>query len=148
MARYRVAFTTTATAAGTPLVDVEAVASDRPRIREIGFFLNAATASNIGIGRSGNTPVPGAGTGTLGQAEEPGDPVATGKVWTAWATTAPTIPSAFMMKLALPATIGAGFVLTFPYGDGLIVNATNSLVLWNYGGGACSVLNGYIAWDE
>ena len=87
----------------------------------------AATASVFGLGRPaamGITPT----TPVTLLAEDTGDPVATVKTALAWATK-PTVPTAFLRRVSLPATIGAGMIWTFPFG--LIIPISFSIVVWN-----------------
>jgi hypothetical protein len=93
---------------------------------EIGINLGAATASLYGIGRAGNTPTQTAPV--LLQAEDPSKPAALTGCAVAWSV-APTVPAQHLRRVSLPATIGAGAILTFPRGLALAVSA--SLLLWN-----------------
>jgi hypothetical protein len=119
------------------------VATDKPRIVEIGVFLNAGTASSIQLIRPSNTPV--ASTSVLGQAEEVSDPAGTCNVDTAWST-APTISAPPLRRVLFPATAGAGLIWTFP--QGLTIPVSGWIVLWNFGAGAGSALSVYFVWDE
>lgn len=101
----------------------------RARVIELGFFLAAATASVIGLGRPqaiGITPT----SPVNFLPEDPNDVIASGVVQSAlaWATK-PTIPTAFLRRIALPATIGTGVIWAFP--EGLVVPVSSSLILWN-----------------
>jgi hypothetical protein len=146
MARYEAGFVTPAAAAGAAYATIHTAASQRARIREIGLFCNAATASSIQLIRPANTPV--ATTSVLGQALDPGDPASVTNCDTAWST-APTISANVpLRKITLPATIGAGVIWSWLPDQPLVINVSSWLVLWNFGAGAGSVLNGYIAWDE
>ncbi len=109
------------------------------------MFCNAATASSIGLIRPSNSPV--ATTSVLGLAENTADPASTVNIDTAWSTV-PTIGTSFLRKITLPATIGAGMLFQFPADKPLIVPVSSFLVLWNFGVGAGSVLNGYVKWME
>lgn len=101
----------------------------RFRIMEIGLFLAAATASTYGIGRPqaiGDTPTTPVDFGT----EDPNDVLAANALLSALAWgTGPTVPLKFKRRIALPATIGAGVIWTFP--TGLVIPASGSIVLWN-----------------
>jgi len=144
MARYSLGFSTPAAAAGAPYADLITAASERAYIREIGLFLNAATASSIGLIRA--SAVNTATSPVAGQAVDPADAAATATLGTAWSS-APTIGSNYLRKITLPAAIGNGIVWTFGERD-MIVPVSSALVLWNFGAGTGSVLNGYIVWDE
>jgi hypothetical protein len=101
----------------------------RAKIMEIGFFLGAATASTIGLGRPaaiGITPT----SPVDFLPEDPNDVLASGVVQSAlaWATP-PTIPTAFVRRISLPATVGVGVIWTFP--TGLVIPVSSGIVLWN-----------------
>ena len=103
----------------------------RARLLEIGITLAAATASTIALGRPaaiGITPT----TPVDFLSEDPNDVIATGVVQSAlaWATK-PTIPTAFIRRISLPATSGTGVLWIFP--TGLVIPINSSLVLWNLG---------------
>ncbi|MHA1481891.1 MAG: hypothetical protein ACTSQA_00450 [Candidatus Heimdallarchaeaceae archaeon] len=111
----------------------------RVKVIEIGLFLAAATASIIGLGRpavTGITPT----TPVDFLPEDPDDVIATGIAQSslAWGT-GPTVPTEFIRRIALPATIGTGVIWTFP--EGLIIPVSDSLVLWNLS--TNSVLDAY-----
>ena len=115
----------------------------RARVIELGFFLAAATATTIGLGRPqavGITPT----SPVDFLAEDPNDVLATGVVQSAvaWGT-GPTIPAAFLRRIALPATIGTGVIWTFP--EGLVIPVSSSLILWNLASN--SVLDAYAVID-
>ena len=111
----------------------------RARIVELGFFLAAATATTIGLGRPaaiGITPT----TPVDFLPEDPNDVLASGVIQSslAWGT-GPTIPAAFLRRIALPATIGTGVIWTFP--EGIVIPVSSSIILWNLA--ANSVLDAY-----
>lgn len=101
----------------------------RVKVLEIGFFLVAATASQIGLGRPAAIGItPTAPVDFL--VEDPNDVLASGVVQSAvaWGT-GPTVPTAFLRRISLPATVGSGIILTFP--RGITIPVSSSLVLWN-----------------
>ena len=111
----------------------------RVRLMEIGFFLVAATASIIGLGRPaaiGITPT----TPKNFVPYDSNDVIASGVIQSslAWGT-GPTVPADFLRRIALPATIGTGVIWTF--GDGIVIPVSKSLILWNLA--ANSVLDAY-----
>lgn len=115
----------------------------RARVLELGFFLAAATATTIGLGRPqaiGITPT----SPVDFLAEDPNDVLASGVVQSAvaWGT-GPTIPTAFLRRIALPATVGTGVIWTFP--EGLVIPVSSSLILWNLASN--SVLDAYAVID-
>jgi hypothetical protein len=144
MARYHCGFVTPAAAAGAAFADFRTSSTDRVHVLEIGLFLNAATASSITLARS--TTLGTTSTTVVPVAGEPGDPAATMVVGTAWSG-APASTAVPIRKITVPANIGAGVVWGFGYSD-LIIPVSASLLLFNFGAGAASVLNGYIVTDE
>jgi len=111
----------------------------RAKIVEIGFFLAAATASIIGLGRPAAKGITPTAPVDFVQ-EDPNDVLASGVVQSAvaWGT-GPTMPGDFLRRIALPATIGTGVIWTFP--EGLVIPISSSVVLWNLG--TNSVLDAY-----
>lgn len=146
MAVVHLGFTTPAAAAGAAYADLVATSTDRLRVREIGLFVNAATATSVGLIRSASL-----GTRTspsTGQQGDPAEPAATGTIAVAWSV-APTISGSplYLKKIVVPAAIGNGFIWTFGPND-LVVPVSAGLLLWNFGAGAGSISNGYIVWEE
>src|SRR5436190_907338 len=109
---------TTTTAAAW---DIKSASTNAPRIMELGVNMAAATASTYGIGRSGNTPTQT--SPVLLQAENPGDPAMVSGCAVAWSV-APTVPTQHFRRFAMPGTIGAGIIFTFPRGLALAVSAS------------------------
>lgn len=149
MSLYELGVTTVAPVTVANYMSMIATTAVRPRIREIGMFCNAATASSIGIGHPGNTAVP---TGTVvGQPIDVNDQTALAGCATTWST-APTVPTQFFRKIVLPATIGAGVVWVWNPGEELtlekVTTANGQLTWWNFGAGTASVLQAYVKWVE
>lgn len=116
--------------------------TDRATILEVGATLTAATASTYGIGRPaaiGITPT----TPVTWLAEDAGAPAGTVQTALAWGT-GPTVPANFFRRWNLPATIGAGFLFTFP--RGLIIAVSQELVLWNIA--TNGLVNCHVVGDE
>lgn len=126
MAIYSLALNTTVTTTGAAAWDVKASASNRPAVMEVSVNLGAATASTYGLGRAGNTPTQT--SPVLVQAEDPGDPAGVSGCAVAWSV-APTVPTAHLRRISLPATIGSGIIWTFP--RGLVLATSASLLVWN-----------------
>ncbi len=112
----------------------------RAKLVELGFFLAAATASVIGLGRPaaiGITPT----TPVDFLPEDPNDVIASGVIQSALAWgTGPTIPAAFLRRIALPATIGTGVIWQFEP-KGIVIPISSSIILWNLS--TASVLDAY-----
>ena len=145
MARYAAGFTTTATAAGAAIADLRTAAGERAYVREIGLFLNAATASSIGVYRPSTLGT--ASTSVTAVPVDPADAAATASVGTAWSVAPAISTNVPLRKAALPAAIGNGLIWQFSE-RGLVIPVSSSLLLWNYGAAANSVINGYFEWDE
>jgi hypothetical protein len=142
MAIYSLSLNTTVTTTGAAAMDIRASAANSPRIMEVGLNLGAATASTYGFGRSGNTPTQT--SPVLVQAENPNDPAGLTGCAVAWSV-APTVPTQFLRRMSLPATIGAGVIWTFP--RGLILAAAGTLLLWNLAANSAST-NAWVVVDE
>ena len=138
--RLNLAVRTTGAADASPAWEIRTgVTPGRVKVVELGLFLAAATASTIGLGRPaaiGGTPT----TPVDFLQEDPNDVLASGVIQSALAWgTPPTAPTAFLRRIALPATIGTGVIFSFP--EGLVIPVSSSIVLWNLG--ANSVLDAY-----
>jgi hypothetical protein len=148
VASYEIGFVTPAAAAGAAYCAFRAP-TRRSKLVEIGFALNAATASQVSLLRNTNASYAASTSTSVGQQDDTSDNAGTSLVDTAW-TAAPTVTAASRLRrVGLPATIGAAWCWVFA--DGLWVKAntaTDILVLWNEGAGAGSVLNGYCRWQE
>lgn len=128
MAIYSIAQRTTVTTIAAAAWELRSTSTNKPKVMEIGISLGAATASIYGVGRPaviGTTP-----TAPLTALDE-GDgngPAGLTTCAVAWGVV-PTVPVNFFRRVSLPATIGAGVIMTFPRGLGLPVSG--SIVLWN-----------------
>jgi hypothetical protein len=144
MALYELGVTTTGTASGAAAWEIRTSANVRARLMEIGFFLNAATASTIGLGRPAAIGVtPTSPVDFL--PEDPADTTVAAQVQSALAwTTGPTASTNFLRKIVLPATIGNGVIWTFP--RGIVIPVSSSIVLWNLA--LNSALSAYAVIDE
>ena len=97
-------------------------------LREIGVFLNAATASLFGLGRPaaiGVTPT----TPVTFLAMDLASPAGTVTSALAWGT-GPPVPAAFLRRAGLPGAIGNGIIWTFGPRE-LVIPVSGSIVLWN-----------------
>ena len=123
-------------------LEIRAGATNRPRLMEMGIWLNAATQSPIGLGRPqaiGITPT----SPVTVLAEDPAESTGLTQTALAWST-GPTVPLQFFRRVNIAAAIGAGVVLTFP--RGIVIAAAGSLVNWNIA--ATSVNDVHIVVDE
>lgn len=150
MALYEVGGLTTGTGSGAAALEIVAGTNSPMSLVELGFFLTAATATTLSLGRPGNTPAGGTSqvatlSSTLGSG---GTASLGGFILSGWST-APTAPSAgnTMRTIQLPANIGNGIIWSWDL-DELIIGPTrsNGLVLWNLA--ANSALRFYIKWRE
>ena len=142
MAIYSLANRTSNTTTGNDSLEIIASATGRPRLLELGVWLNAATQSPLGLGR------PGAKGGTPTSPlnllpEDPNDPTSGTTTALAWSVQ-PTQPTYFFRRMNIAGAIGAGCILTFPRGLGIAANV--SLVLWNIT--AVSVYDVHVVVDE
>ena len=122
--------------------EIRTTSSGKVTVQEIGISLVTAAATVIGIG----TPAAIGVTPTSPQTflrDDPTDQTAVTTAAVAWST-GPTVPANFVRRWSFPATIGSGIIFTFP--QGLVIPASNSLVLWNILGGA--TLDVYASIDE
>ncbi len=130
--KVHLAVRTTSGTAASAAWEIRAGATPgRFKLIEFGFTLAAATASIYGLGYPaaiGDTPT----TPVDLLATDPNDVIAAAVVQSAvaWGT-GPTVPTAYLRRISLPATIGAGIVWTPP--GGIVIPVSNSLVLWNIG---------------
>lgn len=128
MAIYSQGFNTTVVTTTVPSADIKASSTNSPKLMEYGLNLGAATASTYGLGRPGNDGSVAQTSPVLFQAENPADPAAQTGSAVAWGT-APTVPTIFLRRCYLPATIGAGIIWTFP--RGLTLPVSKGVVNWN-----------------
>lgn len=144
MAIYSQGQQTTVGTTTVPAFDIKASATNSPRLMELGFINGAATQCTYGIGRPANDGSVAQTSGLAVLAENPADPTGQTTTAVAW-TTAPTVPTTFLRRPFIPATIGAGIVFTFP--RGLIMQASRGIVLWNIAASS-AVMNVHVVVDE
>lgn len=148
MARYSWQFNGLAVAAaGAAIAWHRTTAAKDSRIWEIGIWQSGGTATTHTIGLGRPAAVSLTPTTITPQAEDASSAAAACTGQTA-ASTKPTAPTNFLRAMALPATLGAGIVWTFP--QGLVVpGGTAELVLWEIAqGGAAATFSGYFTYDE
>ena len=142
MAIFSLANRTSNVTIANPNLEIRAGASNRPRLLEMGIWLNAATQSPIGIGRPQAIGVTPTSPVTV-LAEDPAESAGLTQTALAWATP-PTVPLNFFRRVNIAAAIGAAVILTFP--RGIVIAAGGSLVNWNIA--ATSVNDVHIVVDE
>lgn len=143
MARYSIGVTKTTGAAAGLITQLRTGTSRDIRVFEIGLFVNSGIASTVGLIRPsavGATFISSA----VGAAEDSASIAGVSVVDTA-ATTAPTIGTNYMRRVGLGATVGQGFIWTFPNGINVPINS--SLALWQLSALAVTFEN-YWYYDE
>lgn len=115
MARYSVAFAKTTGAAAGIICDLRTAAAKDLRVWEIWVTAETAVAGTVGLVRAtgaGTTP----GGDTVAVADDYSNTrTATFHCYTTYATE-PTQATVYLRRTALPATIGAGLLWSFPEG--------------------------------
>lgn len=150
MARYELGVNTTVATTTAAAAELRAASGTPYRLRECGITLAAATASTYGLGRPAAVGVTPTSPITV-LAANPSDPAGASAHAVAWGT-GPTVPTQFLRRITLPATIGAGIVWTWPaesliVGPGNAAAAVASLVIWNLATNSANT-NLYYAVDE
>ena len=151
MAQYSVADRTASVTTAVRLMELRTAATERIYITEIGVSVAVAGASpSLGIIRVnalGVTPT----TPKLGQARDPADAVSVSSTAVAWATP-PTLPATpiYLRRVTLPATIGAGWVWTFPPGSELVVPVSSAILLdmVAISAAVATAIDFYVHWRE
>jgi hypothetical protein len=128
MAIFSLAQRTTGATTSTAALEIIAGANNAFSLKEIGFTINAATASVLNLGApaaKGTTP-----TSVTVLAEDQGNTTTGNSAGALTWVTGPTIPANFVRRVSLPNTVGAGIIWTFPRGFNVLKATT--LVLWNF----------------
>ncbi len=128
MALYSIAQRTTVTTIAAAAWEVRSASANKPKIMEVGLTLGTTTASVYGFGRPAAIGVTPTTPLTVVDEQDGNGPAGLTTCAVAWGT-GPTVPTNFNRRMALPGTIGAGVILTFPRGFGL--PASGSIVIWN-----------------
>lgn len=137
------------TAAGA-LADIRTAATDRCFLRELGISVGVAGAApTVGLIRSATIGT--ASATAVGQADDTADPAGTVLMGSAWSA-APTISGTplYLRRITLPASLGAGWVWTWPPGEELVVPISSSLLVWMIGLSAATAtaVDVYARWVE
>jgi len=128
MAIFSIPQRTTVAANAAAAWEIRSAATNKPKIMELGISLSAATASIYGLGRPAAIGVNPTTPLTVLDESDGNGPTGNTQTAVAWAA-GPTAPTNFLRRVALPATLGAGVILTFP--RGLSLPISGSVVLWN-----------------
>lgn len=146
MAIYGKSVAKAAPATNTCVIMVRPAASKRCTILELGVFNTTAVASSICVVRSLTSGTPS--TSAVFESEDISGEASDTNLDSAWSA-APTITAGNRFRgIVLPATIGAGFVWTFPRGLRCEQGATTQVALWNFGGATAAALEAYAVIDE
>lgn len=127
MTIYSASQRTSATAAAAAAWEVRSTSTNRPKIMEMGLSQNAATAGVYGIGTPAAIGITPTSPVTFLGESDAGAVTGNSTCAVAWGT-GPTVPTNFYRRVSCPATIGAGFLFTFP--RGLDLAASSSKVIW------------------
>ncbi len=137
-----------------PLVAIRAPTTEIGRLLELGVFLTTAVATRLGLTRATTVSVT-PGTTKPGRAIFPGTPAApladSGMLLVASWVTPPVISTNYLRRISLPATIGAGFIWTWPVDRPLIVGDgenISELVLANIVAAAPALFDFYAVWEN
>lgn len=134
MARYELGINTTVATTAAAAAELRAASGNPVKVAEIGITLAAATASTYGVGRPAAVGVTPTSPITV-LPTNPSESTGTATTAVAWGT-GPTVPTQFLRRITLPATIGAGIIWTWPparflIGPGNAAAAVASIVIWN-----------------
>ena len=136
MALFAIGLRTTGVASGAAGLEIRAHAGRMTKVHQFEICLAAATASTFGIGRP-------AAAGTTGTANVPSSmdvddaAVYGGVIVLAGWGVAPTAPTSFLRRIAMPATIGSQYRLERT----IEIARGTSLVLWNLAANGVSDVN-------
>jgi hypothetical protein len=115
------------------------------RVWEVAAYMSGGTAAatDVGLGRPAAISV--TPTTVVPQPEDTSSATATCTGQVA-ASTKPTVPTLFLRRFGIPATVGAGIIWTFPYGI-VVPTGPAELCIWNIGA-STSTFSGYFVYDE
>jgi len=130
MALFGIGQRSVTTTIATAAWEIRAVATNKPRLFELGFSQNTAPAAvtTYGFGRPSSAGVNPTVTTALVPDSDASAQASLTSVATAWGT-APGVPSNFNRRISCTtASLGTGVIWTFP--RGFDIGAGSSLVLW------------------
>ena len=137
MARYSQGFRLSATAAGTPLLELIGGAGSRARLVEFGLAPITQVVGSVGLGFAAAIGITPTNPVTFLSEQDNSTLAVTSAM--AWGT-APTLPTYFYRRASVPLTQDE-IVWTWPAGGGLVLLPATSIVLWNFATGP-----GFDAW--
>lgn len=135
--------------ADAPLLALRVPAAEIGKLRELGLTLTAATATRLGLTRATTVSITPSG-GKPGRNTVFGAADSGIQIFTGWAT-APVISTNYLRRCALPASIGAGLVWSWPADDPLLMGdgeAICELVLANLVAVAPSTFELWAKWGN
>lgn len=127
MALYALSQRSTATVAASANWEIRSTSTNKPKVMELGLTQNAATAGVYGVGRPGAIGVTPTTPQTFVDEGDGNAPAGVTTAAVAWGT-GPTVPTNFNRRVSCAATIGVGFIFTFPRGLGIPISG--SVVTW------------------
>lgn len=151
MARYSVAAAAakaTVNATDKAMWNLKAGSGKSLAVYEVGVFLESGTAAAIGFALLRmNAAGSGAITSDTPSAEDPSLGATSAVLEKTWATTDPTTSGVAFRRGTTPATLGTGFIWTFP-DPGLVIAAGGGLVICQTAAATTANLRCYVAYDE
>lgn len=127
MSLYGLSQRTTATVAASANWEIRSAATNKPRIMEMGLTQNTAVAGAYGIGRPGAIgTTPTSPQNFVGE-DDNAAPTSLTTAAVAWGV-GPTVPTNFNRRISCAATIGVGYLFTFPRGFNMAISS--SIVSW------------------
>ena len=121
MALYSLAQRTSNVTISNTCWTVISAATNKPKIMEMGLTMVTGTAIGIGIGRPAAVGITPTTPVNFLDESDGGGPAGLTTACLAWGTL-PTSPTQFLRRFFMPATIGAGFIATFPRGLGMPIS--------------------------
>lgn len=143
MARYRIGFTKTTTAAAGMIVQLRAGATRDVEIVEFGITASSAVSGTVALIRPSAVGATFTST-AVGSADDPIVGAGAAVVDTV-AGTPPTIGTNWMNRMTLAATIGSGIV--WPFDKPIMIPVSLSIAVWQISAAAVTY-DGYFVFDE
>lgn len=128
MALYSLAQRTSNVTISNTMWTVISAATNKPKIMELGLSMVTGTAIVVGLGRPAAVGITPTTPVNFLDESDGGGPTGLTTACLAWGTL-PTSPTNFLRRYSMPATIGAGFIATFP--RGLAMPVSQNVTLFN-----------------